>query len=58
LELLSVDRATLSIFDDLCFHDLRHEGTSRLFEAGFLDTAGCDGDGPQGLADAQALYKP
>ncbi|MFB9269733.1 site-specific integrase [Bradyrhizobium erythrophlei] len=21
--------------DDLCFHDLRHEGTSRLFEAGF-----------------------
>jgi integrase len=22
--------------DDLCFHDLRHEATSRLFEAGFL----------------------
>lgn len=22
--------------DDLCFHDLRHEGTSRLFETGFL----------------------
>ena len=21
--------------DDLCFHNLRHEGTSRLFEAGF-----------------------
>ena len=32
--------------DDLCFHDLRHEGTSRFFRSRVFDPASRDGDRP------------
>lgn len=41
---------------DLRFHDLRHEGTSRLFEAGFFDRTGGSCYGTQGLEDAAKVY--
>jgi integrase len=42
--------------EDLHFHDLRHEGTSRLFEAGFFDRTGRSGYRAQRLEDAPAIY--
>jgi integrase len=45
--------------EDLHFHDLRHEGTSRLFEAGLPieKVALVTGHRSQGLATAPALYQ-
>lgn len=39
---------------DLHFHDLRHEGASRLFEAG----VGGPGHRPSRLEDASSIYAP
>ncbi|MEI9889507.1 MAG: hypothetical protein WDN45_01740 [Caulobacteraceae bacterium] len=41
--------------EDIHFHDLRHEGTCRLFEAGLTHPARRSRHRPQGLEDAAPL---
>ncbi|MHB1580458.1 MAG: tyrosine-type recombinase/integrase [Acidithiobacillus sp.] len=42
--------------EDLHFHDLRHEATSRLFEKGLNPHAGCGHYWPQDIADVEAVH--